>query len=377
VLLSACGREGGNPDSPGSASVRNSAEGSWSDADRWRLVRDAVLPEPASEPLVFPTALEADAAGNVFVLDAQTQRVHVYDPAGRHVRSFGRAGAGPGELKQPIGIALAPDGGLWVADAGNQRYTVFGADGTVRETRPRQGHHVRPWPGRFDAEGTLWDVEQGPGGPSASPVLVRLPRSGAPARLALPAFTPAEWRLDRGAVQTSAFIPYTPTLVWALTPEGRVWSGVSGRYRLALHEPGGDTIRTTELPLPAVPVTGAERDTAAAMLDWFTSQGGRVDPAQIPRHKPAFTAIHVDDQGYLWIRPSLPAGEPNAAFDVLQPDGRYLGRVSLPAPVHELMPVRVRGDRLYTVQLDENDVPSVVRYHIERRAPATRDVAQR
>lgn len=377
VLLCACGGEGESPD-PGARSIRNSAQGSWSDADRWRLVPDGALPPPPSEPLAYPAALEADFDGNVYVLDAQTQRVHVYDAAGRHVRSMGGAGAGPGELKQPIGMALAPDGALWVADAGNQRYTVFGADGSVRETRPRRGLHVRPWPGRFDAAGALWDVEPGPNGPSGPPLLVRLSPDGtAHARHPLPVFAPREWRLDKGPVQTSAFVPYTPALVWALTPDGRVWSGVSGRYRLALHHPGGDTVRVTEVPLAAVPVTAAEREAATATLRWFTSQGGRIDESEIPRHKPAFTAIHVDDQGYVWVRPSLPADQPQAAFDVLHPDGRYLGRVALAAPLHELMPVRVHGDRLYAVQLDEDDVPSVVRYRIERRGAASQGARRR
>lgn len=318
---------------------------------------------------MFPIALEVDSAGTLYVLDAQAKRVHVYDTGGRYVRSLGGEGGGPGEFKQPIGIALAPDGALLVADAGNQRYTVFNLDGSFRETRPRRGHHIRPWPGRFDADGELWDVEQGGEGPNSSPVLVRLPREGGElVRFPLPRFQPMAWRLENGSVQTSAFVPYSPTLVWALTPEGRVWSGISDRYRLALHEPGGDTVAVTDLPLPSVPVTDAERDTAVSMLSWFTNQGGRIEISRIPRNKPAFTAIHVDDQGYVWIRPSLPAGQPDAAFDVLQPDGRYLGRVSLAAPLHELMPVRVRGNRLYTVQLDENDVPSVARYQIEGRS---------
>jgi hypothetical protein len=377
ILAAACGREGENQDLA-AGTIRNSADGSWSDADRWRLVQDATLAPPASEPLAYPIAIEADSAGNVYVLDAQVQRVHMFNAAGQHVRSFGGAGAGPGEFKQPIGMALAPDGTLWVADAGNQRYTAFGPDGGVRETQPRRAFHVRPWPGRFDSTGSLWDVEEGAEGPSTSPMLVRLSRGGAaPARFPLPAFRPEEWRLDKGSVQTNALIPYTPTLVWALTPDGHVWSGISGRYRLALHAPGGDTVRVAEVPLPAVPVTSAERDTATAMLSWFTSQGGEINESEIPRNKPAFTAIHVDDQGYVWIRPSLPADHSAAAFDVLQPDGRYLGRISLGAPLHELMPVRVRGDRLYTVQLDENDVPSLVRYRIERRGPAMSQVAQR
>ena len=178
-------------------------------------------------------------------------------------------------------------------------------------------------------------------------------------------------------MQSSAFIPFAPALVWALSPEGRVWSGISGEYRLALHEPGGDTLRTTEVPLPPIPVTAAEREQAARELKYFTDQGGRIDLSQVPSTKPAFTSIHVDDRGYLWIRPALPADAAGSAFDVLDPGGKYLGRVELPVKVDERMPVVVRGDRLYTVVLSEDDVPQLVRFRVEGRASAETRVAGR
>jgi hypothetical protein len=48
--------------------------------------------------------LAADGSGNVYVLDSQSGRVHVFSSAGEHLRSFGRRGGGPDELNRPIGI---------------------------------------------------------------------------------------------------------------------------------------------------------------------------------------------------------------------------------------------------------------------------------
>lgn len=362
----------------GAVLVRSPAEGSWTDAERWTLAPDGALPDPAGEPLAFPAALEADADGTLYVLDAVTQRVHVYDAEGRHVRSFGGGGGGPGEFKQAFGMALAPDGALWVADPGSLRYTAFGPDGTVLATHRRDALALHPWPGRFDAAGNLWDVDAAAGGAGAGLALLRLAEPGGrPERFDLPPFSREQFTLDRGASKTSAFVPFAPELVWALSPEGRVWSGVSAEYRLALHEPGGDTLRVAELELPPVPVAAADREAAAGMLRWFADQGGQVDLSRLPRNKPAFTAIHVDDRGYLWVRPSLPAGEARTAFDVLDPEARYLGRVWLPAVLPENVPVRVRGDRLYAVVPGEDDVPRVVRFRIQGRGAAEARVADR
>ncbi|HEX6369147.1 MAG TPA: hypothetical protein VF006_09445 [Longimicrobium sp.] len=383
LLLTACdaNREEAGPGTraaSGAAIVRNAAGGTWTTAERWRLVPDGTFADPPSEPLMFPGVLEPGPAGTLYALDLGTQRVHVYDAQGRHVRAFGRAGGGPGEFKQPVGMALAPDESLWVVDAGNLRYTVFDPVGVVRATHRRDGMHLRPWPGRFDRQGRLWDVETGPGGLGAAPVLVRRPMNAEPTeRFELPAFSPARWSFKKGPVENMVNVPYSPELVWALNPDGRIWSGISSEYRLVLHEPGGDTLRVSELPLPPVPVTAAERERAAKELKYFTDQGGRIDLSQIPRHKPAFTSIHVDDQGYLWIRPALPEGANGSAFDVLDPEGKYLGRVTVPVQLDYRMPVAVRGDRLYTVVLSKDDVPQLVRFRIEGRTSAETRVAAR
>jgi NHL repeat len=48
--------------------------------------------------------------------------------------SFGEFGDGPGELDSPAQLAVAPDGELYVADAGNDRISVFAGNGTFRRT---------------------------------------------------------------------------------------------------------------------------------------------------------------------------------------------------------------------------------------------------
>jgi hypothetical protein len=65
--------------------------------------------------------------------------VRIFDMAGRHISTFGRAGDGPGEFRVPH--SLWPlDGGLAVWDSQHQRVTVFDRGGSVRRTtRLRDG----------------------------------------------------------------------------------------------------------------------------------------------------------------------------------------------------------------------------------------------
>lgn len=84
---------------------------------------------------VRPTGVAVDAAGaRVYVVDtggveSDAHRVLVYDADGRRIGEIGRRGDAPGEFNLPVDAAIAPDGMLWVLDAGNFRVQAFDAQG--------------------------------------------------------------------------------------------------------------------------------------------------------------------------------------------------------------------------------------------------------
>jgi sugar lactone lactonase YvrE len=72
-----------------------------------------------------PTAIAADADGNLFVTDAPS-RVVVFNTDRKFVTQFGSQGSGDGEFNgTPTGIALDSEGDLFVLDAGNHRVEKF------------------------------------------------------------------------------------------------------------------------------------------------------------------------------------------------------------------------------------------------------------
>ena len=46
-------------------------------------------------------AVQVGAGGEIFVLDGKIGQVKVYGPDGRHLRTIGKKGQGPGELQSP------------------------------------------------------------------------------------------------------------------------------------------------------------------------------------------------------------------------------------------------------------------------------------
>jgi uncharacterized protein (TIGR03663 family) len=71
--------------------------------------------------------LTVDSQGRVYLTDPEGYRVIVFDPNGKALAEFGQYGPENNSFGLPTGLALAPDGSLWVADAGNNRVEHYPA----------------------------------------------------------------------------------------------------------------------------------------------------------------------------------------------------------------------------------------------------------
>lgn len=68
--------------------------------------------------------------GSIVAADRATAEIRIYDKAGRHLRSMGRKGEGPGEFDDPFQLWVAAGDTLWVGDSmAPWRYNVFTAAG--------------------------------------------------------------------------------------------------------------------------------------------------------------------------------------------------------------------------------------------------------
>jgi DNA-binding beta-propeller fold protein YncE len=77
-----------------------------------------------------PVGIAVGPDGNIYVPDTHYHRVIVYTPDGRELRRWGTKGAGPGEFIYPTDIAFASNGRVLVSEYGdNDRIQVFDAQG--------------------------------------------------------------------------------------------------------------------------------------------------------------------------------------------------------------------------------------------------------
>jgi len=117
-----------------------------------------------------------------------------------------------------------------------------------------------------------------------------------------------------------------------------------------------------------------------------TQPNWRWNGPPIPDTKPPYAAFYVGAHGRIWVRlhqdsyqiePTVPESElapgevpertwrEPVAFDVFEPNGRYLGMVRAPRGFSTYPTPVIRGDTVWAVVRDELDVPYITRSHIE------------
>lgn len=86
--------------------------------------------DPTQQPGLFfgPRGIAIDD-GETFVTDTGNERVQVFASDGTFLRAFGGYGSEPGQLIEPVGIAVGPNDLVYVADSGNERLSIFDKSG--------------------------------------------------------------------------------------------------------------------------------------------------------------------------------------------------------------------------------------------------------
>ena len=82
------------------------------------------LPETASS-LWGPRGIAIDARGRILVADTGNKRIVIFDQDGNYVTEFGTGGFDPGQFDEPVAVAVAPSGTVYVTDTWNQRVQGF------------------------------------------------------------------------------------------------------------------------------------------------------------------------------------------------------------------------------------------------------------
>jgi hypothetical protein len=191
--------------------------------------------------------------------------------------------------------------------------------------------------------------------------------------------------------------PFSPSKPSSPAPDGKLVFGASDRYRFEVLAPDGSRLIVERFWDP-VPVPPEHKEwerrlalascRAAASNPSVSGSACELDSAQIPNHKPAYSALAPTQSGEVWVHRSGPsesvtgcAGDPlevgwvagrqdpcwrdKAMIDAFDRDGKYSGDVAVP---EELLPyegpLAIRGRMVVGVVRDDAGTYVVKRYRL-------------
>ena len=321
---------------------------------RIRLVPELTIGSESDpeETMIFAIrAVQVDTAGNIYILDSKVGQVKAYGPDGKHIRTFGRKGQGPGELQNPSRMVLTRDQNLCFLDPGNSRISIYSPDGTcLKETPMTQWRTFRFLPdSKGFGYGDILDMKDG-----VADVLIKL-----------------DAKLDKVATVASLVIASNPNermlpiemfrLIYQVDNDDRIVWASTGDYALNVVDPEGRLVKKIVRDFDRASYGKAEKDKL--IKDYF---GGQSPPTGavlfFPPHRPILYYFIFDDEGRAYVRTYEPDGRGGFDFNVFDAEGRYFARFSLPGD--ELL-AAVRRGKAYTFLAENKDgIPQVKRYAI-------------
>jgi hypothetical protein len=349
---------------------------------KWRLVEDLRIGGGDEGPTSLSRigGMDVDKQGRIAVFDQVAVELRLFDASGKFVRTVGRKGQGPGEYTEVNGIRYLANGTLWVNDYTNTRIVGFDAKGDFLRQHivPVWGYGFR-WDAVVDPQGRIAETftftSPGPSGARERKIRRLDTESGKLDTVDIPKCLPSDEPPGRwsrafvsGRGRGFAGIPFAPTPSTRLDPFGGYACARGEEYRAnVFNYSTGALVTDIRSNAAAVSIPDARRDSAVAAI---YSRGGRfpVPPgtiglSDVPATYPRIDQIDFDDAGRLWIRRETANG---IALDVWGRDGKQIATIDAPVRFARFESLVIRGDRLYTVLTDADDVPFIVRYRIAR-----------
>lgn len=311
--------------------------------------------------------------GRIVVANAGTSELRVFSPEGRHLRSIGREGDGPGEFRRITSLQRGPNDSLFAFDLFTQRLSVFSGDGGRARTATFHGTDgVTGSDGLVSvlrlADG-VWvgrgheTLLTGPPYEIVRDTIVIGLMDGELGELAPVAYLPGLMgtvRLEGGrrAWRPPAFSPRTAQAVW-----GRCVFVSTGESRsVSVFSSGGERVATFEGPGSLRPVTEEHVESwieyTIRLVDVSEDRKARerrhlADYAR-PTHLPYYRDMVADEWGHIWLQEySSPSGWGRRWY-VLSQSGELLGEVMMPKKRMRVFEISEAGVLARTVgELDQ------------------------
>jgi hypothetical protein len=303
-----------------------------------------------NEEYMFSQArdIAVDEEEKIYILDMKECHIKVFNKNGEYLKTIGKEGQGPGEMRLPGALVITPQQEILVNDSSARKLHFFTLDGkflrAVSQTKmflfsspkaDQKGNIVAGY--MIAGQEVIYELKK------FDPQLKEL-------------FTIFSTRI----LKYPYLNPFFPRCYWEVTKENNITWGFPDKYELNVLNPGGKLLKKIVKDHTPIKITQEEKDDI--INETFGGYDNLASDAKLlwDKHHNAFIYLSLDEAGRIFVRTYEKAADGKIYYyDVFDSEGKYIAKIPLKA-----RPIVWKMNKLYTIEEDEEGLQIVKRYRV-------------
>lgn len=295
-------------------------------------------------------SVQVDEDEDIIVFDWKYNVIKVFDKNGKHIRTFGKHGQGPGELQMPSRMYLKGGKDIGILDNGNNRFYYFSKEGKcLKETV--LGKNARIFRAIPDSRGFIYgDTIVIDGNLRKDSIIKFDPEFNSVSTIATYEKTYTRQEIN----------PVREGLVFqVITDDSLIWANIS-EYILYVVNPEGKLFKKIIKEYSKIKIS--EKEKEVILKERFGDE--QLPPGikiAFPKHYPPIYYFLGDNKGRIYVRTYEQGSQGKIKWDVFDEEGRYI--LSFFHSEEDLLFV-IKNNKAYSMisESEEEGIPIVKRY---------------
>ena len=261
---------------------------------------------------------QVDEEEYIYAADWKESLIKVYDQNGKHVRSFGRKGQGPGEIGLPFYLGIFQGNKVVINDRRNAKFIFYSREGELLKEVP-MGKYRSVTRFKVDSEANFYAISR----------TFDEDKTTFEVKKFSPTFDPLATFASIEVKRKPRVAPaFSPALFIQMTrDENLIWIDFL-KYELTLMNREGKVLRRIIKDFDPVKITKADEKRLIQQI--WGDRGIRPGyKFEVPKHFPPAQTFYVDDEDRIYVRTYdyiNKEGNQLVRYDVFDPEGRYIAK---------------------------------------------------
>jgi hypothetical protein len=315
--------------------------------------------------LYEPRLSFVDDNENIYIIERKDQVIKVFRSDGKHIKTIGAKGSGPGEFQTMTYLAVTKDGKLIAMDETSRRTSLFDSSGRFLKSSHWQtyyGNFIMIKSSSYITSELIYSGDR----QFRQSFVKEVDFNGKEIR-SYGEFSTERLNIIRQGKYTNYFSPpvSTSSIFAGDQDRGLFYHCVNNKYIIEVYDTSGKLFRKIDRPYEPVPFTDKDAKEYRARFGDLTNDFFRkaIEEMEMPKVKSIVERMCVDDEGNLWIRTNEIKEEEDkirTAFDIFDSDGYYFAKVWT-----AVIPSIFKKGKMYRMDTDQDTgYQSLKRYKV-------------